>query len=406
MAALLNSDRDDTDRIAIEIEEARNMGIEVLPPNINESFNDFAVIVDKDSEKDSSQKPKIRFGLEAIKGVGAHISEVIIEERKKNGKYKDLIDLLERVADKDMNKKSLEALAMSGALDGMISRNQVLQNIDTLLSYTKEFQKNMIAGQESLFGAFGQNQIDAPKISLNEVEEVPQKQKLSWEKALLGLYISDHPLREYQDYFSANATPIRKLSNEHVNRMITVGGIVTKLQKVYTRKNQLMYFVVLEDGIGKIECLVFPKIIERTADAWAEEKVLMVKGKLSEKEGELKLLAENVVVVNEKELKKYRKKGTSSSLLEISSKTEISYDNHQNKKKNISICLGDKCGQEILAKISKVICSAPKGECRVYIISQETEGKLETPHHINYNEDVLDEIRNVVGKGNVVVEFE
>ncbi|MFO7807593.1 MAG: DNA polymerase III subunit alpha, partial [Candidatus Moraniibacteriota bacterium] len=196
MTALLNSDKDDIDRIAIEIEESRAMGIEVLPPDVNESLIEFALIQDSSITKDESTQSQIRFGLEAIKGVGHNIAEKIIEERKKDGRFKDIIDLVERVNDKDLNKKSLEALAMSGALDSIIERNKLLKNIETVLNYSKNYQKNKSSGQSSLFSLGGEeNKIETPQIKLEDVNPAPKAERLSWERALLGLYVSDHPLR-------------------------------------------------------------------------------------------------------------------------------------------------------------------------------------------------------------------
>jgi DNA polymerase-3 subunit alpha len=404
MAALLNSDKDDTDRIAIEIEESRNVEIEVLPPDVNESFRDFAVIMES-----TGSKPKIRFGLEAIKGVGHHIAEKIIEERKKKGKYKDIVDLMERVQDKDLNKKSIEALAMSGALDGLIERNKALQNVEILLNYAKDFQKNASSGQSSLFSLGGESAIESPTISLVDAPQASKQQKLSWEKQLLGLYVSDHPLYGYQDYFAKNATPIHQLSREHINQTITVGGIITKVQKVYTRNNQLMHFIVVEDGIGKLESLIFPKVLEKTTEVWVEENIILMKGRLSEKDGELKLLCENGFSVDKNELKKYKNDQgfdeSKKAFFNNSSKQGIGIVQNQQstEKEELTICIGDKCGREALSQISSIICNTQTGKCRVFIISDENDGRLETPYHISYDEKLIKSLRSIVGKDNVQV---
>ncbi|MBT3356577.1 DNA polymerase III subunit alpha [bacterium] len=410
VAALLNSDKDDIDRIAIEIEEAREMGIEVLPPDVNESFSQFAVLFPEKDSKDD--KIKIRFGLEGIKGVGTNIAQKIIIEREENGKYKDIIDMLERVQEKDMNKKSLEALAMSGALDSIISRNKVIQNVETLLNYAKDFQKNALAGQSSLFGSADGEEDMMPKITLHEADAVPKKQRLSWEKALLGLYISDHPLRGYQDYFKKFATPIQKLSASHVNHKVTVGGIITKMQKIYTRRNQLMYFVTIEDGLGKLEALVFPKTIERTGDVWVEEKILLLTGKLSEKDDELKLLTEEALEVDEKELWRYKKKEikeTTPTLEKFKHPSNRPASAPKSSKeetiqKNILITINTGCDKVTLEKISKILQTNKKGLCSVFITAPEIGGKLETPHRITFNLDTIEKIKGIVGNGNVVFE--
>ncbi len=411
IAALLNSDKDDIDRIAIEVEESREMGIEVLPPDINESFKDFAVIMpEKDAKK---QAQRIRFGLEAIKGVGSHIAESIITEREKNGKFKDIIDLLERVQDKDMNKKSLEALAMSGALDCIIARNKALQNVETLLTYAKDFQKNALAGQVSLFGMMDGKADAVPKITLYEADAVPKKQRLSWEKTLLGLYVSDHPLRGYQEYFKKFATPIRELSaGEYSSKKVTVGGIITKMQKIYTRRNQLMYFATIEDGVAKVEALIFPKTIERTGDIWVEEKILLLTGRLSEKDGELKLLTEEALEVNEKELWAYKKqeiKETTPVEEKFKNRSKAFTSSPKSSKeeiiqKNILITINTGCDKVTLEKISKILVTNKKGLCSVFITAPEIGGKLETPHRITFNLETIDKIKAIVGNENVVFE--
>ena len=418
MAALMNSDKDDTDRIAIEIEEARNMGIEVLPPDINESFKDFAVIFKKEKAPEGKTIPKIRFGLEAIKGVGKHIAESIIEEREKNGPFEDIIDLAERIQDKDLNKKSIEALAMSGAFDNITERNKIIQNIETILNYSKETQKNNSSGQSSLFSiGEGDNSIKKIPIQLREVEPATKKQCLSWEKQLLGLYISDHPLRGYQEYFKIRALPIREINNGHNNQNITVGGIITKIQKVYTRNNQLMYFTVIEDGLGKIEVLVFPKTLSKKPEIWQEEKIVLAKGRVSNKDGEFKLLCESAIEVNNEELEKSKRKSEekiSSDQGDVPSEERPFYINRsselrhysqeENKKQKLILCIGENCSNELLQKISAVLSETDRGNCRVLVSTNEANKKLETPFIIELSEEVKQRISSIIGSENIRLE--
>ncbi len=422
MAALLNSDQDDNDRIAIEIEEAKTMGIQVLPPDVNESFKDFSVVI---NEKNPNEKV-IRFGLVAIKGVGENIATQIIKERKKSGPYEDIIDLVERVADKDLNKKSIEALAMSGALNSITenNRNKIIQNIETILSYSKDFQKNASNGQTSLFG--GDSAIELPKITLQDVSPASKKQMLSWEKELLGLYVSDHPLKGYQDYFAKRSTPIMKLERDHLNNIVTIGGIITKVQKIYTRRNELMYFVVIEDGMGKIEILVFPKVLKKNPDIWEEEKIILAKGKLSNKDNELKLLCEEAIVVDRKEMKKNKDKKSSGNAFTSSGNNSFSSNSTSSSfssgngfgnfdvpkpetenKKIITIFIETSDGktQEILQKISGIISEAEKGESKIFIASRENpnQGKLEVPSRIKFEDELIGKLKEIAGTGNVEV---
>ena len=404
MAALLNSDKGDTDRIAIEIEEARSMGIEVLPPDVNESFRDFAVVKGQSENKKLGEFNTIRFGLEAIKGVGAHIVDKIIAERKKNGPYRDIIDFVERVQDKDLNKKSLEALAMSGALDTITenNRNLVLENIQTLLDYAKSHQQAAASGQSSLFAQVGAT-AQMPKLTLTEAQPVSKKQRLSWEKELLGLYVTDHPLRNFQDFFRQNALPIRELGRQNLNQEVTIGGIITKIQKVYTRNNQLMYFVTVEDGAGKIEVLVFPKILERDFDLWKEENIVLLKGRYSEKDGEPKLICNSGVIVNEKELRRYAKKNPRSSFPAASTD---SY-NRQNNRSTPAVAPATiilQINAQTLAPITKLIARSQRGDSKVFLTVAGSDKKLETSYQINPQaNDFLVKAQKIIGKENIKV---
>ncbi|HOX11226.1 MAG TPA: DNA polymerase III subunit alpha, partial [Candidatus Moranbacteria bacterium] len=221
MAALLTSDQDNIDRIAIEAGECRDMGIEVLAPNVNESFEDFAVIIGEDDVE------RIRFGFNAIKNVGHVVAHEIVEERKKNGKFKTLGEFLERVETKDLNKKSIDALAKVGALDELGERNQILESMENILTFTKNIQKNKNSNQVSLFS---ETIMEAPEVSLAEAAPASKKQKLKWEKELLGLYVSGHPALEYQSYIDKVAVSLDKLSPDLVGQKITVGGVIQKVQ--------------------------------------------------------------------------------------------------------------------------------------------------------------------------------
>lgn len=406
MAALLNSDKDDLDRIAIEIEEARQSGVAVLPPDINESFKDFAVIL---SEKEA---PKIRFGLVAIKGVGENIATQIIQERKKHGPYQSVIDLVERVADKDMNKKSLEALAKSGGLDCLIERNRLLANLEKILGYAKEYQKNLAAGQSSLF-SFSQpsqmkNQSQQEKITLDEAPAATDRERLSWEKELLGLYISDHPLKNYQKYFAAKATPLRNLGLQASGQNVVVGGIIVKTQKIITRRNQLMNFVVIEDGTSKIEILVFPKTLEKNAEIWQEEKIILVKGRVSDKDGELKLICSEAFAVDETEMEKFKSNQASSANFfstapnRSSSESIFSPLKEQPVEKKLVIRLLEGFSKENLQKISRLIKTAPAGNHPVCFL--QGQKKLITPYRIEISSELLKEMENLLAKENVMLE--
>lgn len=291
MAALLTSDQDNSDRVAIEITECRRLGIEILPPDINESYSTFTVV-----RASLEKTPRIRFGLEAIKNVGSGVIRVIIDERKNNGPYESLENFLERVQSKDLNKKSLEALAMCGALDSVAERNRVLENMDLLLQYTKNIHRDKDMGQDNLFSNNGLRASVA--LQLKQAAPATDEQRLSWEKQLLGLYISAHPMTAHQDALKAFGAPIAealKLPNE---QRVTIGGIITHVQRKITRNGQSMAFVKIEDATGEVEVLVFPKLLEAHPELWEEDTMVVVNGTMSDKDAQRKILGNAAAELN------------------------------------------------------------------------------------------------------------
>jgi len=285
MAALMTSEQNDIERIAFLVEECKQMNIKVLPPNISQSDQDFTKAGDR----------IIHFGLKAVKNVGHNIVQSIVEERKQNGPFKSIADFIERVESKDLNKKSLESLIKCGALDGFGERNQLLASLEQMLSLARETQKAKQNGQVSLFT--DQAKTTLPSLKMATATAASKKECLSWERELLGLYISEHPLKNYQQRLAKLALSCQKLSKEHIGRRVRIGGIINKIQKINTRAGQLMLFVEIEDLTGRIETLVFPNVLEQTATAWQEEKIVLVSGRLSDRDGNLKILCDSVKVL-------------------------------------------------------------------------------------------------------------
>jgi DNA polymerase-3 subunit alpha len=288
MAALLTSEKTDVERIAFLIEECKDMKIEVLPPDINESFRYFSVV---------PSKKKIRFGLLAIKNVGSNIVEAIIKERKK-GKFKSFIDFISRIDSKDLNKKSLESLAKTGAFDKFEERNKLLSNMEDILSFNRETRKAKINGQKSLFDRNTNN--PGPSFKLKDEKPAPMSRKLLWEKELLGLYISSHPLEKFKNILSKKTLPLKDLKSGSFPYKIRVGGIISSIKKILTKKGQPMLFVKLEDLTDKIEIVVFPSIIERNPTAFQENKVVFVTGKLENWYSPPKIICESIEEIIEK----------------------------------------------------------------------------------------------------------
>jgi DNA polymerase III subunit alpha len=283
MSAVLTADSGDVESIGVMVAECKRMGIDVLAPSVNESYSQFTV----PPRGNPTDRYKIRFGLTTIKNFGQGVATSIIEERKRAGKFKSLIDFLERVTDKNLNRKSLESLIKSGALDEFGERGQMLANIDTLLGYHKEQQKH--GGGLSLF-----DMSTMPALKLAPAEPATQKDKLTWEKELLGLYISGHPLDAYREKLSSKDTNISKLSSYRENADCVIGGIVSEVRDILTKKNERMAFVKLEDLSGDIDVVVFPKVYEEFKQLIQPESCIAMKGKVSKRNGETSFIAEKI----------------------------------------------------------------------------------------------------------------
>jgi len=293
MAALLTSDQDDTDRVTIEIEECRNMGLTVLPPDINQSFESFTVVTSGTATGGpagvNEEIKTIRFGLKAIKNVGANIAEVIIAERKARGPYVDMTDFLSRINHKDLNKKSLESLIKAGAFDIWGERGLLLANLDNFLNFHKEVTKPTDTNQASLFGVSESSL--KPKLKMNAASPVDKLVKLSWEKELLGLYVSQNPFTAYRNQLGPYITAISQLKEIKSETEIKTAGVITSIKKILTKKNEAMLFVKIEDGIENLEILVFPKLYKETMAVWQTGQVIICLGTTSDKDGDTKILA-------------------------------------------------------------------------------------------------------------------
>lgn len=288
MAALLTADQENTDRVAIEITECESMGIEVLPPDINESFKDFAVV----PQKEVSTGWPIRFGLAGIKNLGTDTIAAIRTERKEHGAFTSFEDFISRVPAQSLNKRGLEALAKSGALDRFAERAQILYSMDTILGFAKQTQKAKAHGQQDLFGSF--DDVHVPTLKLKGVTPATKQERLQWEKELLGLYVSEHPLDEWKPFFNTFTIPIATLKTTMAGQYTRVGGFLASMRLIQTKTGKTMGFARLEDHTGSAEVVVFPKLYEATRDIWQEDHVVILEARIDNRDDELKLLADKV----------------------------------------------------------------------------------------------------------------
>lgn len=283
MAALLTADAGDVDKIGETVAECKRMGISILPPSVNESKGNFTVIDEK----------HIRFGLYSIKNFGTSVADSIIAAREKDGPFKDIADFLSRIPDKNLNKKSLDALIRSGALDELGERGELLANLDALLNYHREHLKAP-SDQGSLFAASGLSSQPA-QLKLEKSAPVPAERKLAWEKELLGLYISGHPLDKHKEKLSRQSMDIKMRKEKFPRGAETViVGFIETIRSILTKNGEKMLFVRIADYSDSCEVVAFPRIVKEHEALFVTGTCIMVKGKFSDRNGDVSFIAERV----------------------------------------------------------------------------------------------------------------
>lgn len=282
IASLLNSNSKDIERIAFLVKDASTMNIDVLPPDVNESYEGFTVTDDG----------KIRFGLGAIKNVGHNVVSIIVEERKKNGIFKSLDGLLERIDSRDLNKKSIDALIKSGAFDGFGERNQMLENLALILDYYKTTKQNNAQNQSSLFSLMSDDSL--PTLKLLPATEASIEERLSWEKELLGLYISGHPLNKFKSAFAKFKMDLKTAKTLSDRSPVIVVGMIEEIKNIMTKNGQPMMFVRIIDFDDSMEIVVFPDATETYGHLFLEENAVKIKGTVSHRNGSVSVICNKI----------------------------------------------------------------------------------------------------------------
>ena len=293
MAAILTAESGDVEKVAEIIEECKKMKIPVLPPHINESFGGFTCLPAGEGIviNNQNKSEKIRFGFYTIKNLGTDISNSIIAERKSAGKFKSISDFLDRIKHKNLNKKSMEALIKSGSMDDWGDRGVLLANLESMLEYNHESLKQ----NENQISLFGGLKTEAPSFKLKAAGAATQAEKLLWEKELLGLYISGHPLDRLRDKLESRNMNIKKLKEELGSGMsTTIAGIIETARLVVTKNNERMAFLKIADLTDSIEAVAFPAIFRESIDMLVPEKCIALSGKVSQRNGEKSIIIEAV----------------------------------------------------------------------------------------------------------------
>ena len=361
MAALLTSVSGNTDKVAFYIDECRRKGIEVLPPDVNESLTDFTVV-----------GGGIRFGLAAVKNVGRSAVEAIIKARKEHKRFTNLMDFCEKVDTSVVTKKVTESLIRCGAFDSLgHRRSQLLAILDTAYDMAQSGRRKKNGGQASFFDLFEEkSEFASYDIPLPDIDEFPERERLAMEKELLGLYITGHPLMPVADQIRELATvTCATLPHLPDGTDVTIGGMVTAIKKITTKNGQQMAFVEVEDLYGSVEVIVFPKTYEKYSSFLSEDRVVIIQGKTDSKEEEgAKLIANEIIPLTREDV-------------------NIMLDSTELK-------------QELLSRVRNVL-EQNKGDRPVFVTVKTAEGKavISTPPDlwVRGSADLLNMIHGLLG---------
>ena len=306
MAALMTSDHDDIDRLAIEITECKHMGLEVLAPDVNQSYVEFGVV---------PAAKQVRFGMAAVKGVGVGAVEEIIRAREADGPFKSVEDFAKRVSTSKVNRKAWESLVKAGAFDALGDRSDLLFNLDTILAFASKLQKEALSGQVDMFAALGGDKL-MPSVELKASPvKYTSKEQLMWERELLGLYISAHPLDNYDAFFEEQTIPLHACTPQIDGQKVSVGGLVSTIRTIVTKAGTKMAFVGIEDKTSEAELIVFPRLYEQLGDNLQQDAIVKVAGTINARDrdgnmtDEAEIIADEISIVTDKELNEYQSHG-------------------------------------------------------------------------------------------------
>ncbi|MBI5097779.1 MAG: DNA polymerase III subunit alpha [Nitrospirae bacterium] len=390
MAASLSADMDNTAKVVTYIGECKEMGIEILPPDLNESTREFKVIGNS-----------IRFGLEAVKGVGSSAIDSIIEARNSKS-FDSFYDFCSRMDSRRVNKKVIESLIKAGAMDSIGKRAQLMLNLASVMEAAMRFQKERDSGQESMFGTI--HQPATPRMT--DVEEWDESKRLMMEKEALGFYITGHPLNKYRERFAElSITPTHELQELDEKRDVNIGGLIRDLKQIQTKnKGDLMAYVTIEDLYGTIEVIVFPDVYRECQEIITQDSPVIISGYTDKTDKGLKIIARKIFLIDEDNLSKELKTGDN---------LQHKYNRPKNgpaagsgnltssQYKSIVLTIHNTAQPGTLPKLNEIF-SKYTGDCPVYlkIVSpQNWETVLKTERHVIPSKELILEAENILGKG-------
>lgn len=398
MAALLTSNHDNSEKVSIEVAECQRMGINVLPPDVNESFLEFSVV------PDGENKGMIRFGMSAIKNVGEGPIEAIIEARETGGPFTSVEDFAKRVNASVVNKKAWESLIKAGAMERFGGRSELLHNLELLTSYASKLQKNAANGQIDIFGELGAED-NAPALQLELPPSVASgRDQLAWERELLGIYLSSHPLDDFKGWLQDHSMPIPALTTSMEGKNVKIGGMITAVRKILTRKGDTMAFVAIEDVYGSTELVVFPKSYELTPQLWEVDKIVLAQGKVNAKDrdgriGEIKVIVDSVKEIDHSTVLGYK---PSKAAYTPADSAEDEAPKQKPADEVLVIQLKDLQDTAVLTKIKDILEEAPGTISSYVVMPGPVPKKIRLPFQVEVSDELINRLRVEVSGGHVV----
>ena len=390
MASLLTSIMGNNDKVALYIKECRNMSIEILPPDINQSLVNFTVVGGK----------AIRFGLAAVKNVGEKAIKSIIEERKKNSNFASFLDFCQRVDLRVVNKRVIESLIKCGAFDSIgVRRAQLLAVLDGTLKSGQEYQKSKGNGQTSIFDLFEKNIFGENNRNyqdkLPDILEFSKNELLAMEKEMLGLYISYHPLNDYKEKIKKIVTSTSiELANFSDRSKVVLAGVINNFKRKNTKNGSLMAFVTLEDLEGTVEIIVFPKVYEKCGEIIKKDEIIVTEGYLDVSEGKIKVIAEKITLLEKYKENKIPTPKTKEKNQNIAEELHLEINTEENES-------------NLLRKLKDLFYSYP-GKSQV-VFHFKDKGKtiihaIDKKYSVNIDGKLTEEIRGILGNNKIWTE--
>lgn len=409
MAALMTSDRDDVDRLAIEINECKHIGIKVLPPDINEGFLEFAVV---------PEKKQIRFGMAAVKGVGSGAVEEILRARE-DGKFINIEDFAKRVLTSKFNRKAWESLIKSGGFDSLGDRSDLMFNLDTIQAFASKLQKEAASGQIDLFGVLGQSSQIQPTLVLQSSPiKHTERERLMWERELLGLYVSAHPLDNYDTYFEEQTISLSGISLDMEGKKAIIGGLISSVRAIVTKNGSKMAFVKIEDKTSEAEIIIFPNLYKQIGAKLTQDAVILATGKINLKDRngnqgtEPKMIADEIQFVTEQELIDYHSTGKKMAKPRVRiEKKAKSIENNSDKThklvvdniKKIFVHIKDPDDHDTLFSIRQVCSDFPGNSDIVLVLGTDKKSAIRLPFKVNASGELCDLLVKILDEDSVAL---